>query len=155
MHKMSHLQQIEMGYNALQDRILLTIHTDNFLSFKFWITQRIARQLNEAISYLLSDKEETPKEMKQVEKVVQKQIEQENKSKSPLAQKLSTNLSKSPLGKEPLLISEIQIKNEILIFIDTLKTTFEIVPNSVILLALSKLLKEMSEKAQWDLITLG
>lgn len=152
----SNLHQLELSFNPLEDRLVLKIYTTDLSEFRFWLTRRFTKMLWELLSKLLASEQSTQIEHKQRAEKVTKAFEDEQSKKRPLADKLSTKISKTPLGKDPLLISKLSVKpKDKGLYTLALATedgkNIEIVVNNYILLSLCKLIAETVKKADWNL----
>lgn len=101
------LHQIQLAYDATQDRLILTLLTNDFNEFRFWITRRMVAQLIKLLKEQLAQISDPSTSISEREKA-SKQIQKE--TRNPTTSQYKTNISRHPLGEEPLLLRQFAIK---------------------------------------------
>ena len=108
---MSAVHQLQLQYDAHEDRGLLRIRTRDGAEFRFWVTRRFVTGLWPALKKLL---EGNPR--------VSEQATAENRSavlsfqhesaleRSDFSTEFQEGASRLPLGEKPLLLSRLQVK---------------------------------------------
>lgn len=152
----SNLHQLELSFNPLEDRLVLKIYTTDLNEFRFWLTRRFTKLIWELLKKVLDEAKKNEQEQKQQAEKVTKAFQEEQSKKHPLADKLSTKVTKTPLGAEPLLAAKLAINpQQAGIYVLAIHTAdskgIEISANSYIILSLCKLIAETVKKADWDL----
>ena len=152
----SNLQQLELAYNPLEDRLLLKIYTKDMMEFRLWLTRRFTNALWDVLMRIIEADKKSELQHEQEMQKVSEVFDDEQSRKQPTAQKFANRMTKTPLGPDPLLavrIEAIPMDNGSF----TLKIEgksgerIEIVANSYIIFSLCKLISETIKKAQWAL----
>lgn len=154
---MSSIHQLEVSIDLLQDRILLSIYTQDLAEFRFWLTRRFIKILWQALTHLLKADQKTDMEHERENQQIAQQFEREQSQRRPSADKFANKMTKMPMGPDPILLSRVTGKiispgQALLILEDEKQHHFEINADSKILLSLCKLLNETVKKADWDLV---
>lgn len=152
----SGIQQLEINYHPVEDRLILKIYTLDLLEFRFFLTRRFTKLLWNALHQLLEEDQKTHVEHAQETAHIAQQFEKEQKQRQPTANKFATKMTKTPMGEAPLLLTKISGKSLgkgilLLKFEDAGNRGFEINADSKIILSLCKLISEGVKKADWDL----
>ncbi|MBA3721645.1 MAG: hypothetical protein H0W88_04515 [Parachlamydiaceae bacterium] len=152
---MSQLQQMQINYDQLQDRLTLTLFTQDWCEYRFWITRRAAKALISILDQLMKSNKmnETVKDQEKQE-IVQK-IEQEKAQRQPMAEKYSSRITRKPMGEEPVLINKIMAKpgEKGTFFIhleDNAGHSIEFGGDTKIITALNQLLQRAIKQAEWN-----
>lgn len=98
----SNLHQIQLTYDSINDRLLLSFSTQDFFEYKFWVTRRALKGLWGLLQQI------TPKndqENRLEEEIAEKSIQQEVEVAG--ARKFGTSLARHPLGVEPMLLYKV------------------------------------------------
>lgn len=155
----SRIHKLEISFDPFQDRLILKFHTEDLSEYRLWLTRRFTKLLWKILQDLLKKMTSSPKQQAQEVKKISHAFEKEQSMKnSTFAQKYSSkvNISKTPLGIEPILITKIQITEQetngpILCLLPEKGQGFEILASSMIINALCKLISETLSKTDWDL----
>lgn len=98
----SKVQQIQLSFNAEQDRLVLTITTSDFNEFRFWLTRRVCigfwQMLQKLQGMMLKDEEDQRVERQESAKQIHKE------TAKPEVAKYATRVTQTPLGNEPLVL---------------------------------------------------
>jgi hypothetical protein len=154
---MSGLYQFELGFDPLNDRMVLRIYTKDFTEFRLWLTRRFVKALWGVLLKLLDGQNKDSTKLEAEKQRVSESFDDENARKQQsLASKYSTKLSKTPLGPDPILVSRIAAKptadNRVVLSLqDEKQQSFDLVLDKFMLLGLCKLLSEGVKKTDWDL----
>lgn len=153
----SQLHQIQLGYDLLQDRLILTLSTQDFNEYRFWITRQAVRGLwNILIQLLKADEKTRPQQIQEGTKIGEL-IEKEKAQRQPIAGKYATSMTKRPLGDEPLLLYKVIAQPHEdggfrLHLEDTQGRSIEFGGNSSIILGLCQLIKKtVQQGTDWNL----
>ncbi len=150
----SPLHQIQLTYDQAQDRLILTVSTQDLNEFRFWITRHMLKKLWEVLQKVremfAKDSTQQQEENVQASTQVQKEMQQ------PTANKYGTRMSRRPLGEEPLLLHKFSItpnKQRQVIFCleDTQTKKIEFSGDGVLLAALCQLIQKTTSQTDWDL----
>lgn len=153
----SNLQQLQLTFDKVQDRLVLTLFTQDFLEYRFWLTRRLTKALWEILLKLLNSDQKNNLQKNQEQKQIADQIEKEKQQRQPIAEKYGTPMTKKPFGEEPLLIFKIVAKqgdkgHSLLHFEDAKGHSIEFGGDSRIIMALCQLIQRTAEQADWGLI---
>lgn len=151
----SSLQQVQLNYDQVQDRLILTFMTQDFCEYRFWITRHILIAFWE-ILHKLEQALETSKE----QKIQEKQQATENirqEKQQPEANKYGMRMSRRPLGEEPLLLFKIIAKPSeqgfAFFHLEDIKgQSIEFNGDSAFITALSQLVQKTMPQTNWGLI---
>jgi len=155
---MSKLQQINISFDPLEDRLLLRITTGNpsdLDEYRIWLTRRLVQGI-----WKLLDRSITAEIM--MDPMIQQDSAgalQEFQQASALAKAdFATPFSsavRTPLGPDPMLISKIQIRKKPgghLLTLQTVKgQAVNLTLNAFLIYSFRKLLADQILKAQWNL----
>lgn len=152
----SSLHQIQLGYDQLQDRLVLSLSTQDFNEYRFWITRHAVKGFWNILVQLLQADEKTKVEQNRLGAQISNQIEKEKSERRPSADKYSTSMLQRPFGNDPVLIYKIMGKPRdpsgfYLHLEDNQGHSIEFGGDSTILLALCELIQKTVEKADWGL----
>lgn len=150
------LQQLQLNYDQLQDRLVLTLFTNDWSEFQFWLTRKITQGLWKILIQLLNADQKTDIQHQQETQQVEKTIEQEKNQRQKEAEKYSKRLTRKPFGEEPLLIFKIMARPQekgcfFLHLEDNKGQSIEFGGDSKMLIALCQLIKRVSKQADWHL----
>lgn len=153
----SPLQQLQLSYDQLQDRLVLSLHTKDFCEYRFWITRHVTSAFWKILLELLKADQKGQLEHARESKKASEQIQQEKMQRQATADKFAQRVMRRPLGEEPLLLAKIQAKiaeNGVafLHLEDVQGRSIEFTGNSTIVVALCQLIQETIKKANWNLI---
>lgn len=153
---MSNLQQLQLTYDPLQDRLILFIYTQDFQEYRFWMTRRCTLLLWELLMKLINASQKDQLQVSLANKKVHEQIEKEKIQQQSTPAKLATKLTTKPLGEEPILIASMAAKpgenGTWHLRLDGGKgLTLEIGGDHTIALALCDMIHQTSTAAQWQL----
>lgn len=151
----STLQHIQLTYHPLEDRLILTFFTSDFSEFRFWLTRNCTQALWQMLKELLKKIGTDPSLLSQEKKVISHQIQEEKKQHHAEAEKYGTPMSRTPFGKEPILINKIAAKEVnglfLISFEDVKGHIIEFNGQYKILIALEELVQQLEKKAKWNL----
>lgn len=153
---MSNLQQMQLTYDQLQDRLVLILYTQDWCEYRFWITRRAVRMLWKMLTELLARDQKDQQQHQQESQQIGKKIEQETSQRQPLAEQYSSRLTRKPLGEEPLLIYKVMASpgkqgGSFLRLEDIQGRSIEFGGDSKIITALCQLIRRITKQAEWDL----
>ena len=152
---MSRINQIQIRYAPIEDRIVLRLNTADSSEFRFWITRRYANILAPALMRLLRSAEEVQehKEEKVQEAVMSFQHE-EAIQKADFARTFQNQPRNMPLGAVPVLLSKLTIKktpdgNPMLCMYPEYGQGIDLALQRPLLHSISKLLADSLQEADW------
>lgn len=108
---MSQIVQIQISFNAAEDRLLLRFRTDSNDEFRFWLTRRYVRALKPALQQMLHNNVQTtravsPEVAPEVVQFEHQQVLTDGDFKTPFK---AEDTSK-PLGETPLVLTRFQMQ---------------------------------------------
>lgn len=153
------IHKLEVSFDPIEDRLILKFHTEDLSEYRLWLTRRFVKLLWEALQKLLTEEDKPPAQQAIEAQKIEKAYKQEQSMKqSQFVQKYASKveISKTPLGPSPILVTKIQIKQPkagtpVLCLHPENGQGFEISAHSMIIHALCKLLSEAIRKTDWDL----
>lgn len=153
---MSHLHQLQVSYDQMQDRLILFLYTKDFQEYRFALTRHCTKILWKVLIDLLHASNKDVKTILKEDERIAEQIETEKTQQQPTAAKFSTQVTVKPLGEMPVLVTKFAVKPEIegkwrLRFEVVSGQSLEIGGDSMIALALCQMLRQTSKAADWQL----
>ena len=154
---MSQLRQLQLHFDAVQDRTLMRVSTQDRQEYRFWLTRRFVRVLWPILGQLLRAEpvvQSQPREeaRREVLSFQHEQAISETDFKTPYEQETPKTL---PLGDAPLLLQRVQVKKNPqgrpLLCLSGEGRGVDLVLNDRLLHSLCKLIAETSARAGWDL----
>lgn len=150
------IQQLQLSYNELHDRLILVLHTQDFCEYRFWITRHALKSLWVIFLKLLQDDQKSQLQHMQETQAVAKQIQEEKAQHQPGASKYATQVSRKPLGEEPLLVAKIgskpMDKGLFMLHLEDMQgRSIEFNGDTKIILALCQLVLQTLKITDWDL----
>lgn len=154
------VQQLNMQYLPEADRVLFRIKTTNGEVMAFKLTRRFVRLLWPVIQDLIRedyvrrapDKAQRPDVVEAMVDFERQSVMSRGDFRQPFAASHST---KFPLGERPILLSRIQVKKDgkvpVLCLYPTNGAGVELPANQQMLHFFSTLLKQVVQKAEWNL----
>ena len=108
---MSRINQIQIRYAPLEDRIVLRLNTEDASEFRFWITRRYAKILAASLLKLLRSSGDAMEQMEEeTKKAVMSFQHEEAISKADFAKTFQAQPKSMPLGNAPVLLSKLTVK---------------------------------------------
>ena len=108
---MSRINQIQIRYSPIEDRIVLRLNTEDSSEFRFWITRRYAKILSASLLKLLHSAEDVQEhKAEEVQKAVMSFKHEEALSKADFAKSFQAQPKNLPLGNAPVLLSKLTVK---------------------------------------------
>jgi hypothetical protein len=156
----SPIEQFQINYEALQDRLVFKLITKDQSEYRLWLTRRIVKSLWSVFMQVLDKHEHLQSTADQDKNKIEQQFEKEQKTKQePFAKeasKYAINMKKTPFGEIPLLVSKITVKMgkngiPVLGLYPDSGQGFNLPLNGSILHAMLKLLREGANRGEWDL----
>lgn len=150
----SKVQQIQLSFNAEHDRLLLTLTTDDFCEYRFWMTRRIIMGFWQMMEHfqgvMFKDEEQQREERVQTSQQIHKE------TAKPEAAKYTTRVTRCPLGEEPLLLFKFSARmNEqdqiFLHFEDVKGVGLDFAGEGILVTVLSQLIRKAVAQADWGL----
>ncbi len=152
------IHQMQINFTPLEDRLLFRLNTTGKNEFQFWFTRRYVKLLWTTLQKLLAGtKAAGTHPDPQARKAMlsfrhEKLLAQADFSK----QYQQENRSQMPLGRQPVLLSKIQVKpggagSQVLCLHPETGKGLEIAMNETLLHSFCKLLSDGLRKTDWDL----
>lgn len=153
----SNLHQLQLTYNLIEDRLLLTFFTHDYCEYRFWITRHLVKGLWDTLQqFKKADLTEGVKdkwEQREEERLAESQVKKE--STQAQASKYTTKINQYPLGEVPLLLYKLMVKPEegLLHFrLENLEGKFiEFSADRTIIALLSQLIFKAVGQTDWEL----
>ncbi|MGB1111191.1 MAG: hypothetical protein ACPG4N_12595 [Gammaproteobacteria bacterium] len=105
---MPKLQQLNIGFDAAQDRLLLRVRSDDNQEVRLWLTRRYVRLLWGVIIDLLSEANPIPEEKPEVRKAVLAFQQSQALETTDFQTPYQEDVEERPLGEAPILVTEIR-----------------------------------------------
>lgn len=152
----SPLQQMQIAYDPLQDRLVFTIFTQDFCEYRFWITRHILKGIWNGMMQLLQADQKNQLKLKEESKKAAEQIQKEKAQRQPGAEKFATSATRRPLGDEPLLLAKFFAKpmerNTFLVHLEDARgVSIEFNGESSIIVAFCQLILQAVSRSDWNL----
>ena len=154
------IHQIQMAYNAHEDRVLLRILSSERAEFRFWLTRRYVKLLWQVLLKLI---EHDPAAAVHADEKIRRTVvgfQHENVVRgSEFAKPFEDGLNSLPLGAAPILLSRIsgkqpdakQPRQQQLSFHPEQGQGIDLGVNTELLHMISKLLLDAVKQSDWDL----
>lgn len=108
---MSQVHQIQLKYDAQEDRCLLSIKTLDRCEYTFWMTRRFTRLLWPVLVRMLESTDDVVRQQDQAAKSAVLSFEHEKAvSGSDFSTEYRDDAVSTPLGTSPLLLAKVQVK---------------------------------------------
>lgn len=145
---------MQIKYDQEQDRLLLTLSTQDLYEYDFWITRHLLKGFWGLLHQLLEKNNKDNFEKSKERKEVAEHIKHEKPQ--PTASQFAQNIARKPLGEEPILLNKIAAKqlenmSYVLHFEDSKGKSMELACDHKIITALSQLLQNAIKQTAWDL----
>lgn len=109
---MSRINQIQIRYAPIEDRIVLRLNTEDSSEFRFWITRRYAKILAVSLLKLLRSAGDIQNHTEeQVQQAVMSFQHEEAIAKADFAKTFQAQPKSLPLGNVPILLSKFTVKH--------------------------------------------
>lgn len=154
---MSRINQIQIRYAPVEDRIVLRLNTEDASEFRFWITRRYAKILSVSLMNLLSSVEEVQEQQKEeVKKAVMSFQHEEALQKADFAKTFQGQPKNLPLGNAPILLSKLTVKqtddgNPMLCMYPEQGQGIDLALQNQLLHSISKLFGDALQSADWGI----
>ncbi len=152
---MSNLQQIQLNYDSVQDRLVLIFCTQDFAEYRFWITRRVLKALWSILQRLRQDLSSDLSQQREEDQKASSMIQKEKQQ--PQTSKYATKITHYPLGETPLLLYKIMAKpidqGHILLHLeDNEGKSIEFGGDATLVNVLCQLIYKTSAQTEWDLV---
>ncbi len=154
---MTKLHQIQIGFDALEDRLLMRLRTTEPAEFRFWLTRRYVLVLWQALNRLMQDNIHayatiTADQQGAMMAFQKDKAELQGDFRSPFKE----DGALTPLGTKPILLSGVQVRTKTeheraLVLVPQKGQGIELVLDETLLFSLAKLLAEACSSAGWGL----
>lgn len=109
---MSQVHQIQLKYDAREDRSLLRISTLDKCEYQFWITRRIVKLLWPVLVRMLETTDNVARQQDQAAKSAVLSFEHEKATSNvDFTTKFNDDPMRTPLGTSPLLLAKVEVKS--------------------------------------------
>lgn len=154
---MAQIQQIQLRFDAQEDRLLLRLGTDDNSEYRFWLTRRYVRLLWPVLLQLLGSAAAAVSATadEAARQAVVSFRHEEAVQQADFATPFRESEHHLPLGEAPLLLSHLQLKNgaggaAILALSPQQGQGVEIAMSEPLLHGFCRLLADAVVKAEWD-----
>ncbi|MEA1889884.1 MAG: hypothetical protein U9N50_08920 [Pseudomonadota bacterium] len=154
---MSRINQIQIRYTPVEDRIVLRLNTEDSSEFRFWITRRFAKILSASLMNLLSSSEEIQEyQEEEVQKAVISFQHQEALAQADFARTFQAQPDNLPLGDEPVLLSKLTVRktadgNPLLCLYPEEGKGIDLALQQQLLHSISKLFADALQESDWGI----
>ena len=154
---MSQINQIQVSFVPLEDRLLLRMNTADASSFQFWVTRRYLKILWPVLLEMLKkDAQIAAQQSELAKKEVLSFQHQEAAKKMDYSREFESTAQQQPLGDEPILLAKVSIKTnreggQTLCMHPDQGQGIELTLNQTLLHSICKLLQDTVAKAEWDI----
>ena len=150
------IHQFKLQYSAEEDRVVFYLNTITGEDFRFYLTRRFVHLLWPVLKNLLAqDYKRREPETSHVADAMLEFEQEKVVSKANFSQEYTEEAKAQPLGKDIILLTRIQVKKgqagDILCLLPTQGKGLEFNVNPQFLHMFSKMLKEITAKADWGL----
>lgn len=151
----SPLQQIQIGYDQPQDRLLLSLYGQDWSEYRFWITRRATQAFWDILMQILKTDQKSQLEHQLAEREIAEKIQKESGMQKALTGKFANRVTRRPFGEEPLLLTKISAKPEdgkVHLRLEAgAGQSIEFHGDSALAIALCQLLRQGAQQAAWGL----
>ncbi len=151
------LNQIEITYSPIEDRLIMVLRMQDFSEYRLWITRKFAKMLWSILIELTQMSPAPPKEIEQQMHKTQTRFEKEQAARQvPTPAQYGMQVATQPLGKDPVLVSRIQVHRQednshLLLLLSEQGHSYQLSCNDMLVQSLARLLSASVKKASWDL----
>lgn len=152
---MSRINQIQIRYAPIEDRIVLRLNTEDLSEFRFWITRRFAKLLSVSLLRLLHSSEDIQEHKEEeVQKAVMSFQHEEALSQADFAKSFQAQPKNLPLGNAPILLSKLTVKqtpdgNPMLCMYPEQGQGIDLALQQQLLHSISKLFADALQTSEW------
>lgn len=153
---MSQLHQIQLQYDAHEDRGLLRISTQDGAEYRFWMTRRYVKVLWPILLRMVSENEQVARQADPAAKRTVLSFQHEQAlGRSDFATRYQEEEKRLPLGQDPILLARVQLKrapsgSPVLCMHPLEGQGIELAMNDVLVHSLCKLVGDVVRQAEWD-----
>ncbi|MFT4560781.1 MAG: hypothetical protein ACI9BW_000516 [Gammaproteobacteria bacterium] len=108
---MAQIQQIQIKFVAVEDRLLLRVSSSDELEFRFWLTRRFVKLITPAIENALKG---SPTVLTQASPIAKKEVfafeHQKAVNNSDFKTPFKESPKQLPLGSDPILLAKLQMR---------------------------------------------
>ncbi len=157
---MTNLSQINIGYNPVEDRLLLRMTSgsaDGVAEYRMWMTRRFVRLMWNALSQSLDQDTASDHRIEPAGREAVREFEEEAAlSSADFSTPYKPRVVSTPLGPEPVLISRLQIRKEqdgkkVMSLLDRKNQGLTLGLTTGMIHSLRKILVDAVLKANWNL----
>lgn len=154
---MSQINQIQLSFVPIQDRLLLRMNTMESAGFEFWLTRRYVKLLWPVLMNMLQkDGQIALQKTEQAKKEVLSFQHQEATQKMDYTRNYKTQVENKPLGDKPLLLAKISVNTgedgvQVLSLNPEHGQGIQLSLNQTLLHSICKLLQDTVAKTDWDI----
>jgi hypothetical protein len=154
---MAQIQQIQIKFIPVEDRLLLRVSSSGDLEFRFWLTRRFVKLISPAIENALK---ESPTVQTQASQIAKKEVlafeHQKAVSNSDFKTPFKESPKELPLGADPILLAKMQMRRNadgtlVMALAPEQGAGIDLALNPNLLHSLAELLSNGIRLAQWDI----
>ena len=152
---MSKINQIQIRYAPIEDRILLRLNTADSSEFRFWITRRYANIIAPALLRMLRSSEDIQEHKEEkIQEAVMSFQHQDAIQNADFARTFQNQPRQMPLGAAPILLSKLTVKktaegNPMVCMYPEQGQGIDLTLQRPLLHSISKLLADALREADW------
>ncbi len=156
---MAKIQQIQIKFVAVEDRLLLRVSSSDQVECRFWMTRRFVNLIWPALQQALAD---TPRIQTQVSAEVKKELLAFEHKKAVRDSDFNTPYKESPkslpLGEQPILLAKMQLRKSesgeiVMALAPEQGPGIDLALTASLLHSLTELISNASHIAEWALST--
>lgn len=153
---MGQLHQIQLQYDAHEDRGLLRISTQDRAEYRFWMTRRYVKVLWPNLLRMMSENEQVARQTDPAAKETVLSFQHEQAiGRSDFSTRYREEDRHLPLGRDPILLARVQLKRNpagtpVLCMHPLDGQGVDLAMNDVLLHSLCKLVADLVRQASWD-----
>lgn len=149
------IRQMQIQFDPVHDRLLFRLNTHDKSEYRLWFTRRYCKLLWQALVQLIQTQYIPPHSDPQTKNTLFSFQHEHAVSQTDFGTNYHEDSVQYPLGEEPVLMSQIQIKNStdghsILCLHPTTGAGIEVKLDPKMLHSLLKLLSEAVKNSDWD-----
>ncbi|TNF92188.1 MAG: hypothetical protein EP297_13820 [Gammaproteobacteria bacterium] len=152
---MSAINQIQLSFAPVEDRLLLRLNTTDAAEFRFWLTRRYVKLLWPVLMKMLQDELAAYNSEEAKQEILSFQF-QEAAQNMDYSTSFDENVRERPLGDVPILLARISTKKredgtQLLSLHPEDGQGIDLALNQKLLHSICKLLQDALKKTDWDL----
>jgi len=151
------INQVQINFSALEDRLLMRIKTQDLAEYRFWLTRRFVKLLWPVLVRMLAaDAAVRHQGDADAQNAIVSFRHEQAVQQSDFESTYDPNVMSTPLGVEPVLLAGVQIKDPpgaraVLCLLPLRGQGIDVAMTEVMLHSFCKLLADAVTTAEWDM----